>query len=82
MKETGGETERYKDAERQEKGELSPPGASWMFVCRHLAHSCAGLDAGGLKEFASRYKSGTNRLEFSADMWAALNKTRKLVWRW
>ena len=33
MKETGGETERYKDAERQEKGELSPPGASWMFVC-------------------------------------------------
>lgn len=26
MKETGGETERYKDAERQEKGELSPRG--------------------------------------------------------
>lgn len=80
MKETGREIERHKDAERQEKGSC-PQGLPGC-LCVDIWHTAVLARCRWLKEFASRYKSGTNRLEFSADMWAPLNKTGKLVWRW
>ena len=79
-REAGREIERYKDTERQERGSCFQ--GSLAFCVKTSGTQLCWLDAGGLRELASRYKFGINRLEFSADMWAILNKTGELVWRW
>ncbi|EPY80937.1 hypothetical protein CB1_000775021 [Camelus ferus] len=49
------------------------------FCVKTPGSQLCSLDAGGLREFAFRFKSSINRLEFSADVWAVMNKTGELV---
>lgn len=67
--------ERWKDTQiqRDKKEESGVPRFLDFCVKTSGAQLCR-LDAGGLRELASRYKPGINRLEFSTDTWAILNK--------
>lgn len=58
-RERPGEVERYSGAERQEEKDAFSR-VSWLFCMATSGTQLCRLDAGGLRELASRYKSGIN----------------------
>ena len=70
VEERGRKIQIWRD-KREESCVQGLPGFLWEDIWTQLCW----LDAGSLRELASRYKTGINRLEFSADRWAILNKT-------
>lgn len=77
-RERGRERGRMIERYRETRGGSCLQGLLAFCVKTPGSQLCS-LDAGGLREFAFRFKSSINRLEFSADVWAVMNKTGELV---